>query len=102
LIFGYIFPAEYVTDNCRVQIANAQFICAVISSLVLVICVVYIKNKPKSPPGKKYMQVKRPSFKKSFQLIFCNGQNLFNISILAMFLGLAWSIFDVLGKISVI
>lgn len=101
LNFGYIFPAEFVGDNCD-RISYMQFICSIISTLGLLICVLLIRNKPKSPTNKKSLQVKRPTWKKSFQFIFCNGQNLFHISVMSIFLGLSWSIYDVIGTAQLI
>lgn len=56
-----------------------------------------MRNKPKSSQSKKYMQEKKLSLRTSFRNILCHGENIYNISLLALFLGLSWSIFDMLG-----
>lgn len=100
LTFGYIFPCIYLSTShkgCYASVNHVQFVCALISTVTMLLIALMMRNKPKSSQSKKYMQEKRLTLKTSFRNIICQPENIYNISLLALFLGLSWSIFDMLG-----
>lgn len=100
LNFGFMFPTQFVevSENGECNIAMMQFVCAAISTVSLVISCLFIKNKPRSPPVKRHLQVARASHRKSLQTIFCNAFQLFDIVVLGMFVGACWSAISVIGE----
>lgn len=101
LNFGYSFPGIYYGASkagCIDAVRQIQLICALLSTIILLIVCVLMKNRPRSNQNKNYMRImKNPDMKRSFRNMFCNSNNLFNCSLLASFVGLSWSNFQRLG-----
>lgn len=102
LNFGFLYPVlvlELSGRNCSETMAYTQLVCALISSLTLLASCLFVRNKPKTMQTKRYMQSRRPDLRVSFRNVFCRGSNIFHISVLSLFLGVSWCIFDIMGKL---
>lgn len=96
LDFGYLFAVQYVASyGC--DIPTIQFVSAIIATVTLLICALIIRNKPRAPPEHYNLQKRRPTLPQSLKMLFCDAFRCYGVFVLALFLGVSWSIFDVLG-----
>jgi hypothetical protein len=81
-IFSILFPVLYFRNIEESQIPsrmeNMNFVAAIVGSITLIFGLIFIKNKPKTPPSFSSQDVKL-GFLKSIKMMASSGKNIMNL-----------------------